>query len=347
MKNYIIPIFIPHYGCQHQCIFCNQYKITGMQTNVTANFVQETIQNHLNKINQERNIEVAFYGGSFTALSIKKQKELLSPAYEFFKKKKIDGVRVSTRPDCINEEILVNLLKYGVRIVELGVQSLDDQVLSNAQRGHTREAVYKAIDCIKRMNLQFGIQLMPGLPEDNLSKIMSTTYEVIHLKPNFVRIYPTLVLAKTQLAVLFYKKEYKPLTLETAVKYCAIMKALFEKNNIPVIRVGLQATEALNDDEVRIAGPYHPAFGEMVDMYLFYITVSNLFELLYIKNKKIILHHHPKDTSKIRGMKNENQKKWYAMFHPKSIIFKQDLNRIDRIVVEYEEKKYTLDVNSI
>lgn len=347
MKNYIIPIFIPHYGCQHQCVFCNQHKITGMQTNVTAEFINETINQHLSVINKERHIEVAFYGGSFTALNIKKQIELLTPAYHFLKNNEIHAIRVSTRPDCINKTILDNLLKYGISTIELGVQSLDNQVLAASQRGHDKESVFTAVHCIRQTNLKLGIQLMPGLPEDNLLRMMNTVYQTLKLKPDFIRIYPTLVLVNTNLGALFYEMKYVPLDLDTAVKYCAIMKLLFERNHIPVIRVGLQATEALDNHEVVIAGPYHPAFGEMVDMYLFNIMISQLFEGLNIKDKEVIIHHHVKDTSKVRGMKNTNTNTWYRTFQPQNILFKQDSMKIGQIEVECNGQQYILNLNII
>lgn len=347
MKNYIIPIFIPHYGCQHQCVFCNQHKITGMQTDVTAKFINETINQHLSRINKERHIEVAFYGGSFTALNIKKQIELLTPAYQFLKNDKIHAIRVSTRPDCIDKAILSNLLKYGVNTIELGVQSLDNQVLAASQRGHDAESIFAAVHCIRQTNLKLGIQLMPGLPEDDLLRMMNTVYQTLKLKPDFVRIYPTLVLVSTNLAALFYEKKYVPLPLDTAVKYCAIMKLLFERNHIPVIRVGLQATEALDNDEVVIAGPYHPAFGEMVDMYLFNIMISQLFEGLDIKNTEVIIHHHVKDASKVRGMKNNNTNAWYRIFQLRNIVFKQDSMKIGQIKIEFNGQQYSLNLNII
>lgn len=347
MKNYIIPIFIPHYGCQNQCVFCNQHKITGMQTNVNAEVINKTITQHLSLINKERHIEVAFYGGSFTALNIKKQIELLTPAYHFLKDDRIDAIRVSTRPDCINKEVVDNLLNYGVSTIELGVQSLDDQVLAVSQRGHDRESVFAAIRCIRQTKLKLGIQLMPGLPKDSLLRIMQTVSQTIKIKPDFVRIYPTLVLVNTSLATLFYEKKYTPLSLDTAVKYCASMKLLFERNHIPVIRVGLQATEALDSNEVVIAGPYHPSFGEIVDSYLFHIIVSQLFEKLDIKDKQVIIHHHVKDTSKIRGMKNANTTSWYHTFQPQNIVFKQDSTKIGQIEIEFNGQQYSLNLNII
>lgn len=347
MKNYIIPIFIPHYGCPHMCVFCNQSKITGIDTKITEREIINIIDDKLRLINQPRHIEVAFYGGSFTALSLKKQKELLRPAYCYLKKKLIHAIRISTRPDYINKEILYNLQQFGVGTIELGVQSLVDRVLNASNRGHNKENVIFAIEEIRKTNIKLGIQLMPGLPGDNLKYIMKTVNDTIKMRPDFVRIYPTVVLVNTQLAIDYKQNKFKPLGLERAVRYCAIMKLLFEHNHISVIRTGLQATETLDCNGIIIDGPYHPAFGEMVDAYLFCMLITKFLEKIWIENDVITIYHHVKDTSKIRGLKNTNIKYWYKLFNLQKIYLKPDLKVKNRITILYRGMKYDLSKNMI
>lgn len=345
MKNYIIPIFIPHYGCEHECVFCNQHKITGAQTNVTAAFIKQTIEEHLRSINVDRPVEVAFYGGSFTALSIAKQNQLLETAHALLRKKRIHYIRISTRPDCIDDSILQNLLLHGVSTIEIGVQSFEDEVLRAAHRGHTEADIVYAISCIRKTPLYLGLQLMPGLPKDTWKTMMGTLDKVIAVKPDFVRIYPTIVLQSTKLAELFHKNEYQPLSLKQAAMYCALMHLAFKQNGIKVIRTGLQATEQLSGSEAVLAGPYHPAFGEMAEMHLFQFMICQLLERLPVKNKVITLKHHAKDTSKIRGVKNMNTRLWYKLYQPQMILFKQDLLKSDRIILICDNQKYFLHKN--
>jgi len=347
MKHYIIPVFIPHYGCRHECIFCNQRKITGMNAPVTAEQVDTIIIEHLNRINLPRRIEVAFYGGSFTALSPDQQRKLLIPASNALWNKHIHAIRVSTRPDCINTETVQNLKKYGVSTIELGVQSLDNRVLEAAGRGHTSDDVVKAVNILKSQNINCGIQLMPGLPLENLISLLNTAVRVAKLEPDFVRIYPTIVIANTKLAELYDKGAYSPLTMAQAIRYAAYLKLFFERHAIPVIRTGLQATEELANTEIVLAGPYHPAFGEMVDMFLFYIMAAHCFEQIDCQGQNIVIHHHPRDTSKLRGHKNSNITNWRDRYNLKQIKLLQDGSRLGQIVIEHNNISYTVNKNLI
>lgn len=342
MKNYIIPIFIPHYGCRNECVFCNQHKITGVQTDVTPAKIKSVIEYHLGLINRERHVEIAFYGGSFTAIPLETQTAFLSIAQAYLNQNKIQAIRLSTRPDCISDHVVDHLISFGVKTVEIGVQSFDDAILKNARRGHTANDICNAVKCIRRWDLRLGIQLMPGLPGDNWLSIMRTLVETVRQQPDFVRIYPTVVLKSTVLAKLYETGVYAPLTMKAALNYSMIMKLCFEKNKIDVIRTGLQATEQLNDSATLLAGPYHPAFGEMVDARIFGLMVSRLLEQLPVKDKIIIIYHHRCDTSKVRGNKNDNTKMWYAVYGMKQILFRAELEMTGQIVVEFDRQSYFL-----
>ncbi len=349
MRHYIIPIFIPHYGCKHSCIFCNQRKITGRDTPVRHQEVQAIIDEHLARITEKRHIEVAFYGGSFTALPLSMQSELLEPAYTALINKKIHGIRLSTRPDCITVGILENLKKFGVSIIELGVQSLDNTVLEASARGHNALHVFQAMNLIKKMNITCGIQLMPGLPLENWNSLIHTACSVIKLVPDFVRIYPTLVIANTQLATRYDNKNYQALSLSEGIIRSAYLKLFFTQQGILTIRTGLQATEDLDKGNIILAGPYHPAFGEMVDSYIFYCMVAHFIEsiLPVDKNNPIIIHHHFRDTSKIRGVSNQNIKQIKRIYGIDHFILKQDGHNKNEIGFEYSNLYYVLNKKMI
>ncbi len=307
MKHYIIPVFIPHLGCLHQCIFCNQKKITGRQTPVTPEQVAKVIHERLATINQPRLIEVAFYGGSFTALSESIQNELLAPASQALRSGQIHAIRLSTRPDCISGRVIANLCKQGVTIVELGVQSLDDTVLFRSARGHSSQVVVEAVRQLKDSGISCGLQLMPGLPGEDWSSLIGTVRQTIDLGPDFVRIYPVVVIAGTMLAELYNQGVYHPLTIAQAVSRSAYMKLVFERRGIEVIRTGLQASEELDSQANVLAGPYHPAFGELVDSHIFFLMLAGFIEQYSLCfETDLIICHHPRDSSKVRGQYNHN-----------------------------------------
>lgn len=245
MKHFIIPIFIPHYGCSHQCIFCNQKKITGLSTPVTADEVIGIIEKNLARLNESRHVEVAYYGGSFTALPLNIQRNLLLPAFKMLQDGAIHAIRLSTRPDYISVDIVNQLVALGVSIIEIGAQSLDDRVLQAVCRGHTYNDIENAVAILQSFDIQYGLQFMVGLPMEDKTSLAITTQKAIALKPHFVRIYPTVVIADTPLAQLYHHQEYQPLSLHKAAVWSAFMKLSFERAGIPVIRTGLQATQSL------------------------------------------------------------------------------------------------------
>lgn len=306
MKPYIIPVFIPHSGCVNQCVFCNQFKLTGVSTPVTPADVAEIIEKWL-PADPNRLVEVAFYGGSFTALPYVKQQELLEAAGVFLSSGRAQSIRISTRPDCIDPNGLKLLDRYGVRKIELGVQSMDDEVLRQSLRGHDGGHVVRAAKLIRAHSFQLGLQFMPGLPGDTISKMMGTVEAFIALQPDFVRIYPTVVLKHTALERMYREGKYLPLKLAEAIRYCTVFKLLFQRAGIRVIRTGLQATTELGTDAF-IAGPYHPSFGELVDMQIFYLMLERIFMLQLAGD--VFLYHHLKDASKVRGMKCSHLEVW-------------------------------------
>ena len=217
-KEYIIPIFVPHLGCPNACVFCNQTKITGKQKQVTAKDVEETIEEYLKSFKDKENkVEVAFFGGSFTAIEEEKQNELLEAAYKYIKSGQVDSIRISTRPDYINKQILKRLRKYKVKTIELGVQSSNNYVLAKAKRGHTFEDVKKASKLIRFYGFTLGHQMMVGLPESTALDEINTARDLIKLKPKIVRIYPVLVIKKTELEEQYKNGEYEPLSITQAV----------------------------------------------------------------------------------------------------------------------------------
>ena len=218
-KQYIIPIFVPHLGCPNDCIFCNQKSISGQKKSMTKEEAKNIIDNYLASINKEdAEIEIAFFGGSFTAIEKEKQEELLKVAYEYVKEGKVESIRISTRPDCIDKETLKRLKKYKVKTIELGVQSANDYILKRANRGHTFKDVKKASKLIRWYGFKLGHQMMVGLPESTRIDEVNTAKQLIKLKPNMVRIYPVLVVKNTKLEKEYEEGKYQPLSVVQAVE---------------------------------------------------------------------------------------------------------------------------------
>ncbi|MBQ5637290.1 MAG: radical SAM protein [Selenomonadales bacterium] len=306
MKRHIIPVFVPHYGCPHQCVFCNQHKITGSDAMMTAEYAKDIIEEALSWQTRSAEKEVAFYGGSFTAIPLEKQRELLSVVSPLYEDGIIHSVRLSTRPDAIDDVILENLQKHHVSTIELGVQSMDDAVLRASNRGHTSDDVRAAVKVIRRYPFMLGLQIMPGLPSEDMYSLLRTANAVRELAPDFVRIYPTVVIDDTPLADAYKCGKYTPLTLQEAVTRTAFLKLFFERAGIPVIRMGLQATAELDRDGTVLAGPYHPAFGELVEAELFRQMLVHVLDDEAIVGRCLTIHHHPSDASKVRGQKRAN-----------------------------------------
>ena len=313
-KQYIIPIFVPHLGCPNDCTFCNQKSISGQLKKVTENDVRETIEYYLNSFKEKDAYkEVAFFGGSFTGIDVEEQEMLLGAAYDYIKEKKIDGIRISTRPDYIDKYTLKRLKKYKVKTIELGVQSTNDYILENCRRGHTFEDVKKASKLIKRYGFTLGHQMMVGLPESTELDELNTAKDLIKLKPSIVRIYPVLVIKGTKLEEQYNKGEYEPLELNQAVERCKELSYLFGKKKIKVIRIGLQNSDTIcnpdNQTSEVVAGPYHDTFRQLVEASIYYDTIVNKIKKYNVKVKEVQVITHPQNVSNIVGYKRENIEK--------------------------------------
>ncbi len=310
-KQYIIPVFIPHLGCPNDCSFCNQKSISGTIKMPTKEEVIKIIDENIKNIRDEdADKEIAFYGGSFTGIEIEKQKEYLEIANKYIESKKINGIRLSTRPDYINKEILKMLKKYNVKTIELGVQSTNDYILKRCDRGHTFEDVKRASKLIKRYRFNLGHQIMVGLPESTKLDEIKTAKDLIKLKPKMVRIYPVLVIKGTKLEKELQIGEYKPLTVSQAVERCKELLYLFHKNKIQVIRVGLQNTQEITDPKNKesqvVAGPYHPAFGQLVDDSIWYDSIVDKIKKINVKVKEVKIKVNFADMNNVIGHKREN-----------------------------------------
>ena len=327
-KQYVIPIFVPHLGCPQDCIFCNQKSISGQQKMLTKEDVEKEIEFYLKNIkDKDTKKEVAFFGGSFTGIEVDKQEEYLQVAYEYIKKGKIDSIRISTRPDYIDKTILKRLKKYKVETIELGVQSANDYILKRCNRGHSFADVKKASKLIRWYRFKLGHQMMVGLPESTRIDEINTAKELIKLKPKMVRIYPVLVIKNTKLEKEFLEEKYTPLTVVQAVETCKELVAMFNKKNIEVIRIGLQNTETITDPSIEgsevVAGPYHPAFRQLVESGLWYDAIVEKIKKLNVKVKKVEVTVNPQDVNNIVGHKRENIDKLKEMYNL-DLIVKQD-----------------------
>lgn len=266
MKTHaIIPIFIPHKGCPHNCIFCNQKKITAHIAPVTADDVVETIETWLTTLSHVKTVEIAFYGGSFTAIPMEDQTAYLKIAKKYKDAGKVDKIHLSTRPDAINREILDNLRAYGVDTIELGVQSFDDKVLKLSGRGHDAAIVYKSSKMIQYYGFELGIQLMIGLPGDSLETCIYSANETVKIGPELARLYPTIVIEDTELFEQYKRGEYKPLTQDEAVERTKEMYKILQKAGINIIRVGLKSSDIINEKGDIDGGTFHPAFRQLVE----------------------------------------------------------------------------------
>ena len=295
-----LAFFVPHLGCPHQCVFCDQKSISGQQKAPTAEEVTKTCSRFLPGNGSET--EIAFFGGSFTAIDRALMTELLEAAYPFVREGRVSGIRISTRPDAIDGEILDILKNYGVTSVELGAQSMSDEVLRLNGRGHDSESVVSASGLIKEAGFSLGLQMMVGMygAADPASEAGYTARRLADLGPDTVRIYPTIVVEGTALAALCRAGRYVPLELEQAVDITASLIEMFRSRDIDVIRTGLHYEESLVDS--MIAGPYHPAFGELCESRIF----RNAMEIQLREGDNAEVRCEPRLLSQVTGQKKSN-----------------------------------------
>lgn len=306
MKHANIAFFVPHIGCPNRCSFCNQNTISGKTQIPHADDVKGVLNKVVQEMSQQEleKSEIAFFGGSFTAIEKSYMLELLQAASEFVEAGKFSGIRISTRPDAIDDDILSLLKKYHVKAIELGAQSMNDDVLFENFRGHTAQQVCDAANLIKSYCFSLGLQMMTGLYRDNNAGAIETANCLINLKPDTVRIYPTVVLKGTYLAELFKRGIYTPPQIEETVLLCADLMDMFEENNIRVIRVGLHDQPEIRENF--IGGAYHPALGELIQGERLYRKAMHLFCTNAIEKGNVCVGVNPTIISQLIGQKKKN-----------------------------------------
>ncbi|EJP6473311.1 radical SAM protein [Clostridium botulinum] len=350
-SHYIIPIFVAQEGCPHNCVFCNQHKITGEKDEIIdENYVRYTIEAYIKTIDRENStLEVSFFGGTFTGIPIERQNSLLKVAKEYKDKGIIDYIHMSTRPDYIDKDILDNLKKYSADIIELGVQSLDDEVLLKSGRGHSVEEVYKASKLIKEYGFTLGHQIMLGLPGDTFKKDIETVEKSLEMKPDIARIYPALVIKDTPMEYMLKKETYKPYTLDEAIDVTKILYSMYDKEGVKVIRIGLQPTEEINENKDVISGPFHPAFRELVEGKIINEAIFSYIENNLEEKLEICINN--KDISKLYCNKkqffnefiNKKKVKKFKVIQDKklargNIVIKKGINEEYIFIKEYMKK---------
>ena len=319
----IIPVFVPHEGCPNDCAFCNQRTISGKNSAPDINQAQKTIEEHLSS--GKKAAQIAFFGGSFTGIDVKKQNEYLSLAQKYIISGAVESIRLSTRPDYIDGETVKRLVSYGVKNIELGAQSMDEEVLIASGRGHSAYDVEKAAEIISDSNVVLGLQMMTGLPCDTPEKCMYTARRFKELGAKETRIYPTVVLRGTLLAEMYENGEYIPQSVEQAVDISAKLYRYFKDNCIEILRIGLPDSSDLRENY--LAGAYHPSLGEMVISR----DIRNTIEMLSA-GSQLNIRVNPRFISKVNGNRRCN----IEYFRQKGI----RLNVIsDCTVAEYEIEK--------
>lgn len=307
-KHYLIaPLFVPNQGCPQRCVYCSQGLVTGREEKaLTGPEVTGLLSSAAAspRFKKASGAEIAFYGGTFTGLSLEKMEELLEAANAFVGEGGFDSIRVSTRPDALDRKRLDLMRSLGVRTVELGVQSMDDEVLSKSRRGYKAADVHRAVGLLKREGFRIGIQLMPGLPGDSEQRFRETVTAVRSIRPDVVRLYPTVVFRGTRLSSWYAEGRYRPLTLEEAVKWCAEGCSLLESEGIPVIRIGLMITGSDDPAGDILAGPWHPALGFLVRSKIYRDRIARMLPPPGLSSAIEVLVH-PSEVPLARGYRNQ------------------------------------------
>lgn len=318
MRPLVVPFFIPHLGCPHRCVFCDQEKVAGARSVLPAPEKLLVTIDEYARLAPGRELEAAFYGGTFTALPLPDQETLLSALRPLLDSGKIASVRLSTRPDCVDPETASFLVLRGVRTVELGVQSMDPEVLSLSGRGHDAACVGRAVRALKDAGIEVGIQLMPGLPGDSPARAMASLHEALSLDPSFLRIYPTVVISGTELAQRYLDGSYRPLPLDEAVSLCAGMLLTSRRAGVPVVRMGLQPTEHLQSPGTVLAGPWHPAFRQLVESEIMFRLMCLLVDGIPA-GSRVSFHAAPGRLSDLVGQKRSNLREIARRFGIESV----------------------------
>ena len=309
MHPLIIPFFIPHAGCPHTCLFCDQHLISGEQAVLPSRErIVDTVETWLTR-SPGRPAEVAFYGGSFTLLPRSEQQRLLDGVAPFIASGQVAGIRISTRPDALDTTTLDFLAAHQVRTIEIGVQSLDDEVLLRSGRGHTRQQSLDALRRVAAAGFRVGAQLLPGLPADTPAKALSSVHGAIVAGAQFLRIYPVVVLSGTGLAELYHQGHYRPPGLDDGVATSARLLHAALVAGCPVIRIGLQADEGLARRDTILAGCWHPALGHLVKGELYYDLVLQLTKHQSMSGATMLFCH-PSRLSEVQGHSQRNLTRW-------------------------------------
>lgn len=335
-KHAIIPIFIPHRGCNNACVFCNQRAITARSADVTPEDARSIIEQNLSTL-RDRNlkeIEVSFYGGSFTGIPIAEQSAFLAVAKEYKDRGLIDKIHLSTRPDYISKEILDNLKYYGVDVIELGAQSFSPDVLLKSKRGHSQQAIYDACNLIKEYGITLGIQLMIGLPGDSYEACMDSVRRTIEIGPSLARLYPTVVISETELFDMYQNGSYIPFTEEEMLKTTKDMFKALKDAGIYVMRIGLKSTSLISTDSEYVSYGYHPAFRQLVEGAIAKDEIEIELEKMNIPGR-VIISAPDEMLNNAVGHKACNKKYFEERYPHLKISYKSD-NEIDGIVCKYE-----------
>jgi histone acetyltransferase (RNA polymerase elongator complex component) len=305
MKNANVAIFVPNLGCPHACSFCDQREIAGQSTIPTPEEVGKTARQALSQLGDSAgNAEIAFFGGSFTAIEPVLMRSLLEAAAPFTGKGGFKGIRISTRPDAIDANILTVLKRNGVTAIELGAQSMDAKVLELNYRGHTAHDVKTASALIHAYGFELGLQMMTGLYGSTPETDKATAQAIAALSPRTVRVYPTIIIEGTLLARYYREDKYIPQSLDGSVKLCAELLEFFHKKDIQVIRLGLHATPSL--EESYVAGPWHPAFRELCESVIYHKRAEKALEGLHRGLRSVVLYVNPREISKLAGQHRKN-----------------------------------------
>ncbi|MGE0086053.1 MAG: elongator complex protein 3 [Desulfococcaceae bacterium] len=315
-KPLIVPVFIPHAGCPHQCAFCNQQAITQISRGLPSpEEVISRIQTFLGySTKKDRTVQISFYGGNFLGLKQEDILQFLRIGQQFVHSGKVHSLRFSTRPDTISTQTLDLIKDFPVSTVEIGAQSMNDEVLELSHRGHSCADTENAVSLLKERCYECGLQMMIGLPGETEENLMRTGRKIVELSPDFVRIYPTLVLENSVLARQYREGRYTPISLDAAVTLAKKLYLLFTERNIRVIRMGLQASGDLSEDSAILAGPWHPAFGFLVHSEIYLDRAAELLRKFSGSTERIVLGVHPRHIPEMRGMKNRNMEILKKMF---------------------------------
>lgn len=322
-KHISIPIFVPEAACPHQCVFCNQKKISGQADFPTIDFIHDTIEKYLTTVQKNSRVEIAFFGGNFTGIDMENQEKLLKTVQPYLVKNRVHAIRISTRPDYINPNILKLLKFYGVKNIELGAQSLDEEVLQLSGRGHLVQDIEKASKIILASGFHLGLQMMIGLPGDSRDKSIQTAKKIIELGANETRVYPALVIPETKMSKMYLEKKYSPLSISEAINWLADLIPLFNDAGVKILRVGLHPSEGFSSGNDLLAGPFHVNLKEMA---LTEIWRRKFRSILLKQGETCEVHVPPNQINHAIGFQKRNKVILLEKFHKVHFIPDADLN---------------------